>query len=610
MHRPQAVGFRAVLAGLLVLTLAPAAAHAGRPTGHGPVQTPVWQRTDDAAVLARTAPQAVKAGTTDKACTGWRSTLFPPKTIRVLQTRGPDAGKVYRDPADPTGMTPLEIPFREYVGITMAAEWPGFYPPEVLKMGAIAVKQFAWYYTIVYRGGVDKDGLCYDVRDNTIDQWYQPETRVPQASHLRAIAATWPIHLRKTETSTGVGRFILTGYRSGAYVDCGADSDRWRMYQHSAFKCGKAGMNMEQILRKYLEPRLEIVTPGRHDIVGDGSGTLAAEVGDISALIEGSGGALVPHVWRTSRTGITAADATAIDLSGADLLGFASDDANGDGLDDLVFARQTGPSGVRLAVALSDGTGYLEPSGWFNGELGADSDKAKLLVGDWNGDGRADAALLLRTPDSTAELRVFLRKKGKGYQAPVRWWSGPFDPTTTTAQAGDFNGDGKQDLLLITDLGEGGRRFDTAYSPASTAPGLGNLKTRVTATDLVGDVVKVTVGDVTRDGRDDIILLFDTGNRTQIDILRAPPGFGFTRLRAWRSTEDGRLPFAKLKLATSDVDYDGLMDLVVFRDRGENGTEIMTWVTADRKTCSCGYGKLTPWDDFSDSMDWQGLRPY
>lgn len=612
MHRPQAVGLRAVLAGLLVLSFAPATAvHAGRPIGHGPVQTPVRQRTADAYVLARTAPQAVKAGTTDEKCTGWRSTLFPPKTIRVLQTRGPDAGKVYRDPLDPTGMTPLEIPFRDYVAITMAAEWPGYYPIEVLKMGAIAVKQFAWYYTIVYRGGVDVDGFCFDVRDNTIDQWYQPETRIPATSHYKAIAATWSMHLRKTQTATGVGRFILTGYRSGTNVPCGSDSDQWRMYQRSAFNCGKAGMAMEQIIRKYLEPRVEIVTPGRHDILGDGSGSLAAEVGDLSALVEGPEGSLIPHVWQTARSGLTAADATSLDLAGDGLLGAASEDANGDGLDDLVFARQTGPTTVRLSVAKSDGAGYLDPAAWWHGDLAADPDKAKLLTGDWNGDGRVDVGLLLRTPKLTAELRVFLRKKGAGYEPPVSWWSGPFDPSTTTAQTGDFNGDGRNDLLLITDLGEGGRRFDMAYSPASLALNLGPLRPRVTATDLVGDVVKTIVGDVTRDGRDDVLLLIDTGNRTRIDILRAPAGFkGWVRQEAWRSTTAGRLPFAKLKLATSDVDYDGLTDLVAFRDRGADGTEILTWVTPNPKECSCGYGTLTPWDDLTDPLEWTGLRPY
>jgi hypothetical protein len=42
--------------------------------------------TQDADELARTARQAVRNGTTDEACTGWRSTMVPPPTIRVLRT--------------------------------------------------------------------------------------------------------------------------------------------------------------------------------------------------------------------------------------------------------------------------------------------------------------------------------------------------------------------------------------------------------------------------------------------------------------------------------------------------------------------------------------------
>ncbi len=610
MHRPQAVGPRAVMLGLLVaLALPSAAAQAGRPTGHGPVRTPLHQRTADAYLLARTAKEAVKAGTTDKACTGWRSTLFPPPSIYVLQTRGPDKGKVYRDPADPTGATPLAIPFREYVEITMAAEFPAFYPQEVLKAGAIVVKQYSWYNTIVYRGGVDVDGLCYDVRDDTIDQWYEPEKRVPKPSQLKAIAATWATHLRKSKSDKPQGWFFRPGYRAGANVPCGSDADGFRIWQHSAYACGKSGMDMEQILRRYLEPRLEIVTPGQHDILGDGSGTLTSEMGDVSALVETGGGALVPHLWQMERSGIGTADASSIDLSGPDVLGFASDDANGDGWDDLVFARSTGQTSVRVSVARSDGTEYRGADSWWSGELQASPEGARLLVGDWNGDGRQDAGLLLRKPDRTAELRVLLRKKGNAYQSPVSWWTGPFDPETTRASAGDFDGDGRADLLLVTDLGAGGLRIDVAYSPAtSKVAGLGGLKRRYVATDLAAGAVKITVGDVTRDGRDDVLLLRDSDTRTTIDVLKASRGNkAFRRTEAWRSTADGHLPFAKLRIAASDVDYDGLMDLVVFRDRGDEGTQILTFVTPERSA----YGTLEPGESLSDGdVEWTGLRPY
>jgi len=609
MHRPQAVGLSAVMLGLLVTLMPPAAALAGRPTGHGPVRTPPRQITADAYELARTAKEAVLAGTTNQRCTGWRSTLFPPRTIRVLQTRGPDAGKVYRDPNDPTGMTPLEIPFREYVGVVIAAEWPAYYPAEVLKAGAIAVKQFAWYYTVVYRGGVDEDGFCYDLEDDTTDQWYQPETRVAAASHLKAIDATWMTHLRKTERSTtGRGRFILTGYRAGTNKPCGSDSDSWRMYQRSAYNCGIDGLNMEQVLREYVDPRLEIITPGRHDILGPADVFPASLVGDVSAVVEGPKGALVPHVWQTGRTTLAPAEATTIDIGGPGLLGQASEDVTGDGWDDLVFARRTGPDSVRLSLSRSDGTGYLDPESWWAGSIGRDPDGATLFSGDFNGDLRGDAALLVPGPKDTHELLVFLRKKGAGFQAPVSWWAGSFDAAVTQVLAGDTNGDGRNDLLLITDVGAGGHEYRVARSAAPTS-GLGAAKVKFVAADLVGDVVKHVLADMTRDGRDDVLLVIDLGTRTRIDILRPPPSSlkPFLRSQAWRSSEETRLPLAKIRLATSDVDNDGLMDLVVFRDRADAGTEIATFVTLPK----AAYGKLSPGMSVLDgTVDWDSLRPY
>jgi hypothetical protein len=199
---------------------------------------------------------------------------------------------VHRDPS--TGEP--DLPFRAYVERVFAAEWPSSYPIETLKTGAIAVKQFAWYYTIVYRGGMDADGVCYDVRDDTIDQWYDPARPVKPPT-VRTLDATWGIHLRKFEADSGRGRFFLTGYRSGAHgVDCGDDRDGFRLYQHSAFWCGKDGLGMEQILRRYLESRLEIVEPGQHDIVGTSPGQLGSEMGDISAVVVRSKGARVPHI--------------------------------------------------------------------------------------------------------------------------------------------------------------------------------------------------------------------------------------------------------------------------------------------------------------------------
>ena len=83
--------------------------------------------------------------------------------------------------------------------------------------------------------------------------------------------------------------------------------------------------------------------------------------------------------------------------------------------------------------------------------------------------------------------------------------------------------------------------------------------------------------------------------------------YTFVRSQAWRSETGEKLPFDKLKLATSDTDYDGLMDLVVFRDRGEAGTEILTFRTLG----TSAYGVLSPGLSVHDgTVDGSTVRPY
>ena len=178
-------------------------------------------------------PSAVQAAS----CTGWSSTTTPPPTIRVLRT-GTGAVEV--------------VDFATYVKVVMAAEWPSNWPIEALRAGAVAAKQYAWYYVIHYRGGVGNGG-CYDVTDNTNDQIYSPETRTPAASHNSSVDTTWSEFLLKN------GLFILTGYRSGANVTCGSDADGYHLWQYSAHNCAVAGRTGEQILQIYFGPGMTLL---------------------------------------------------------------------------------------------------------------------------------------------------------------------------------------------------------------------------------------------------------------------------------------------------------------------------------------------------------------
>jgi hypothetical protein len=183
-------------------------------------------------------PTTVAAG---RSCTGWTSRLVPPKTIRVLRT---GSGRV------------VKVSFRKYVAEVMASgEWPGRLHRTTLEAGAVATKQYAWYYALKghHRSGFTRNGHCYDVRDDTMDQLYRPERARPTKRQVQAVAATWRLTLRKN------GRFFLTGYRAGTSRRCAADANGWKLYARSVQACARKGWSRQRVQRAYLSPNLSFV---------------------------------------------------------------------------------------------------------------------------------------------------------------------------------------------------------------------------------------------------------------------------------------------------------------------------------------------------------------
>jgi putative cell wall-binding protein len=179
-------------------------------------------------------------------CAPWPTSYATPFTIRVLRTE--------------TG-TVETVPFRTYVENVMSWEWPASYPEAALRVGAIAVKQYALYYLMSPRGWYETDGgECYHVRDDSWDQVYDPlngdgKPRVIAASIKDAVAATWTVTMRRD------GRFFLPHYWGGESDVCGAKVDRpsvtW-LPQREVRACAIAGMSRDEILSLYLGPELGV----------------------------------------------------------------------------------------------------------------------------------------------------------------------------------------------------------------------------------------------------------------------------------------------------------------------------------------------------------------
>jgi hypothetical protein len=180
-----------------------------------------------AALTPISAPPLVAAAS---ACGTYRSETVPPSTIRVFRAA--------------TGAVET-LDFRAYVKNVLSREWISSWTTESLRSGALAVKHYAWYQVLHWRGYTNEAGQCFDVFDSTRDQHYDP-SRPTYPSMAAAVDATW-----STVASKG-GRVFPTYYNAGvANEPCGARANGWQMFQWGSQACGLAGKSAAQIMATY-----------------------------------------------------------------------------------------------------------------------------------------------------------------------------------------------------------------------------------------------------------------------------------------------------------------------------------------------------------------------
>ena len=480
-------------------------------------------------------------------CTGWSSSLVPPTSIRVYRTA--------------TKRTQA-VPFRTYVETVMAAEWGSTAPTAALRAGAVAVKQFAWYYAMYWRGGKDAGGHCYDVTDTSTDQIYDP-SRKPATSHRAAVAATWAVSLRKGE------RFFLTGYRPGT-GSCTAHIDGWKLYQRDAVDCvHRYGDQAERLARRFYSS-VSWTTPGAGDFTGDGRGdlglvTVNADTGEATGKVM-----TYDPVYRAAVAAGSLAGITVTGVTADRLLGRAAGDVTGDRRADLVQLVQR-DDGVALEVIRGSAAGFLPAATWW-------SDKAdvttlgvgdyRLVVTDFTGDGKADAGIMrIRPGDAPTSSLYLATSTGTSFAAVKRTWTAALDLSASGVLAGDLNGDGLGDLVVLAPIAAGGLAVRVARSGPSTA--LGSLATWGTEPLALADI-QALMGDIDRDGRDDVIVVRRSGaDGMRLVVYRAPTsGSTFSRLHV---TGTLALSFAGSRFSSADLTADGRADLYALVDRGVDG---------------------------------------
>ena len=243
---------------------------------------------------------------------------------------------------------------------------------------------------------------------------------------------------------------------------------------------------------------------------------------------------------------------TPLCVAGATQPSFA--DVNNDQKLDLVYSC----NGF-LAIQLGNSDGTFQPPAYFGKYLGTP------VFADLNGDGYLDIAALIPNANAPPQIAVFLNQ---GATVPGAFAS----PTLYTAPngatdlwGGDFNGDGKQDLVT-TIYANSAPGSQTAFSAYSVFYGNGDGTLNSSSTQSVAPFYAFTVGDLNGDGVTDLaLLLAPTPNSlfTSVQILLGSRSGTFSQGAALPVAATTPLEGFPQGMAAVALTNDGNLDLVV-----------------------------------------------
>ncbi len=261
-------------------------------------------------------------------------------------------------------------------------------------------------------------------------------------------------------------------------------------------------------------------------------------------------------------------------------------DVNGDGKADLIFLYRNTTLGTIVRTKISNGDGTYSPYEQTLGD-GPSAFKNPTLIGDVNGDGKADLIFIYYNIVQGTVVRTKI-SNGNGTYTPYETVLGDGPQVFAhPALIGDVNGDGKADLVFVyyntavgtivrTKISNG----NGTYTPYETALGDGP---HVFARPTI-------IADVNGDKKADLIFLYY--DQTKGTIVRTKISNGDGTYKPYEQTlGDGPHVFTYPTLI-GDVNGDGKADLVFIYYNTTNGTTVRTKLSNGDGTYS-GYEATT-----------------
>lgn len=256
-------------------------------------------------------------------------------------------------------------------------------------------------------------------------------------------------------------------------------------------------------------------------------------------------------------------------------------DVNGDGKLDIVTSNADGS----ISVMTGKGNGTFNTAVVNNGLVALSPYSHALVFGDFNGDGKMDIAAVT-SGGQDLNVRVLPGNGNGTFGAPV---ASAMSINGIALTAGDFNGDGKLDLVVADNynstLCNGGGLYASAYQ-FMAGNGNGSFSFQGTGCTSAEYVRNLVSADFNGDGKRDVAAAFaGAGNGYGAEvgptILQGNGDGTFTTVAGTAMTGP-----VNTDLAVGDFNNDGMLDLAVLNNNnlgGGNGS-YNTWLNVVQNT--------------------------